>query len=122
FETISGCRVRATLHSRNVPERRIPPFDNAGLRAQHAATLVPALARRYTRGVTMRIRDFLYWMMAAACATAAQAQTKWDMPTPYSDNEFHTLNVKRFVADVKSAAGGQLDITVHTNGSLIKHP
>jgi TRAP-type C4-dicarboxylate transport system substrate-binding protein len=50
------------------------------------------------------------------------AQTKWDMPTPYPDNEFHTLNVKRFVADVKSATGGQLDITVHANGALIKHP
>ena len=69
----------------------------------------------------MRIRDLLFCALAAACAVA-QAQTKWDMPTPYSDNEFHTLNVKRFVADVKSATGGQLDITVHTNGSLIKHP
>ena len=29
----------------------------------------------------------------AACGTA-QAQTKWDMPTPYSDGEFHTRNVK----------------------------
>ena len=70
----------------------------------------------------MRIREFLCWALAAACASTAQAQTRWDMPTPYSDNEFHTLNVKRFVADVKSGAGGQLDITVHTNGSLIKHP
>ena len=52
----------------------------------------------------------------------AIAQTKWDMPTPYSDGEFHTVNVKRFVADVKSATGGQLEIVMHTNGSLIKHP
>jgi len=52
----------------------------------------------------------------------AVAQTKWDMPTPYSDGEFHTVNVKRFVADVKRISDGQLDITVHTNGSLIKHP
>jgi TRAP-type C4-dicarboxylate transport system substrate-binding protein len=52
----------------------------------------------------------------------ALAQTRWDMPTPYSDNEFHTLNVKRFVGDVKRASGGQLDIVVHANGSLIKHP
>ena len=52
----------------------------------------------------------------------AIAQTRWDMPTPYSDGEFHTVNVKRFVADVKSATGGQLEIVMHTNGSLIKHP
>jgi TRAP-type C4-dicarboxylate transport system substrate-binding protein len=70
----------------------------------------------------MRIRDLLCCALAAALVTAAHAQTKWDMPTPYSDNEFHTLNVKRFVADVKGASGGQLEIAVHANGSLIKHP
>ena len=57
----------------------------------------------------------------ALCATA-QAQTKWDMPTPYSDGEFHTRNVRAFVEDVKKNTNGQLDITVHSNNSLIKHP
>ena len=52
----------------------------------------------------------------------AHAQTKWDMPTPYSDGEFHTRNVKTFVEDVKKATGGKLEIVVHSNGSLIKHP
>ncbi len=52
----------------------------------------------------------------------AQAQTKWDMPTPYSDGEFHTRNVKQFVEDAQKAAGGKLEIVVHANGSLIKHP
>src|SRR6185369_7648590 len=63
-------------------------------------------------------------VLAAALAAfgAAQAQTKWDMPTPYSDGEFHTRNVVLFVEDVKKATGGSLDIVVHTNGSLIKHP
>ena len=70
----------------------------------------------------MRIRELLCCALAIAYATAAAAQTRWDMPTPYSDNEFHTLNVKRFAADVKGATGAQLDITVHANGSLIKHP
>ena len=63
--------------------------------------------------------------LLAACAVAfgaAQAQTKWDMPTPYSEGEFHTRNVKAFAEDVKKATGGKLDITVHSNGSLIKHP
>jgi TRAP-type C4-dicarboxylate transport system substrate-binding protein len=59
---------------------------------------------------------------AAMLAFAAQAQTKWDMPTPYSDGEFHTINVRQFVDEVKKATGGQLDINVHSNGSLIKHP
>src|SRR5262245_1634054 len=60
--------------------------------------------------------------LAAFAAFSAQAQTKWDMPTPYSDGEFHTRNVKAFAEDVKKATGGALDITVHANQSLIKHP
>lgn len=55
-------------------------------------------------------------------ASAASAQTKWDMPTPYADGEFHTVNIKEFVGEVKKATGGKLDINVHPNQSLIKHP
>src|SRR4051794_6540372 len=66
-------------------------------------------------------RTILFSMLAGA-ALAAQAQTKWDMPTPYSDGEFHTRNVKAFAEDVKKATNGALDITLHSNGSLIKHP
>src|SRR5260221_4658163 len=69
----------------------------------------------------MRFMTALFAIAVALVTGAAQAQ-KWDMPTPYNDNEFHTLNVKRFVEDVKRASGGQLDITVHANGALIKHP
>ena len=59
---------------------------------------------------------------AALALGSAQAQTKWDMPTPYSDGEFHTRNVKAFAEDVQKATGGKLEIVVHANGSLIKHP
>src|SRR5205823_943777 len=63
------------------------------------------------------------WMVLLACATtAAQAQTKWDMPTPYSDGEFHTRNVVLFVEDVNKQTNGALNIVVHSNGALIKHP
>ena len=57
-----------------------------------------------------------------ALAASAGAQTKWDMPTPYSDGEFHTINVRQFAEDVKKATGGQLELNVQSNGSLIKHP
>ncbi|HEV8518081.1 MAG TPA: TRAP transporter substrate-binding protein [Burkholderiales bacterium] len=69
----------------------------------------------------MRFMTAIFALAVAFAAGTAQAQ-KWDMPTPYNDNEFHTLNVKRFVEDVKRASGGQFDITVHANGTLIKHP
>jgi TRAP-type C4-dicarboxylate transport system substrate-binding protein len=55
-------------------------------------------------------------------AAAASSQTKWDMPTPYADNIFHTVNNKSFIEDVKKATGGQLEVTLHSNASLIKHP
>ncbi len=61
-------------------------------------------------------------VMATLYVVQATAQTKWDMPTPYSDGEFHTVNVRLFAADVRKATHNQLDITVHSNGSLIKHP
>ncbi len=57
----------------------------------------------------------------AGFAWAAQAAT-WDMPTPYGEGNFHTVNIKQFAADVKKATGGNLEIKVHSGGSLFKHP
>jgi TRAP-type C4-dicarboxylate transport system substrate-binding protein len=59
---------------------------------------------------------------ASAVFGLAQAQTTWDMPTPYSDGEFHTRNVVMFAEDVAKRTGGALEIKVHSSGSLIKHP
>ena len=53
--------------------------------------------------------------------SSLQAQTKWDMPTPYPDANFHTQNVRSFVEEVKKATKGQLEIIVHSNASLIKN-
>jgi TRAP-type C4-dicarboxylate transport system substrate-binding protein len=61
-------------------------------------------------------------MLVSAGATAALAQTKWDMPTPYPDGNFHTKNIAQFAQDVDKATSGSLKITVHSAGSLIKHP
>jgi TRAP-type C4-dicarboxylate transport system substrate-binding protein len=70
----------------------------------------------------MTFRIAVLGAAALALAGVTHAQTKWDMPTPYSDGEFHTRNVRQFVEDVKKATGGALEINVHSNGSLIKHP
>jgi TRAP-type C4-dicarboxylate transport system substrate-binding protein len=59
--------------------------------------------------------------LATVCATV-QAQTKWDMPTPYVDGEFHTQNIRTFAEEVKKATGNQVEIVVHSGQSLIKHP
>lgn len=55
-------------------------------------------------------------------AGPAAAQTKWDMPTPYAEGNFHTKNVLQFAQDVDKATNGQLKIQIHAAGSLIKHP
>jgi len=59
---------------------------------------------------------------ALAISGGVAAQTKWDMPTPYPDGNFHTKNVRQFAEDIAKGSGGKLQIQVHSNGSLIKHP
>jgi TRAP-type transport system periplasmic protein len=55
-------------------------------------------------------------------ASPAMAQVKWDMPTPYSDGTFQTKNVREFVTDVQTSSANQIQITVHSNASLVKMP
>ena len=59
---------------------------------------------------------------AFAFALPIFAQTKWDLPTAYPANNFHTENIQQFAADVDKATAGKLKITVHPNASLFKAP
>ena len=68
------------------------------------------------------LRSLAGIVLAAGLATAASAQTKWDMPTPYPDGNFHTKNIIQFAADIDKATNGSLKIAVHSAGSLFKHP
>lgn len=52
---------------------------------------------------------------------SADAQT-WNMPVPYGDTNFHTLNHLEFAKDVEAATDGKISIKVHPSGSLFKHP
>ncbi|GGG65143.1 exported protein [Salipiger pallidus] len=69
----------------------------------------------------MTIRMPLFAGALAALAAPAMAET-WDMPTPYGDSVFHTQNITQFAEDVAEATGGELEITVHSAGSLFAHP
>ncbi len=60
-----------------------------------------------------------FFILALAAPTLAET---WDMPTPYPDKTFHTVNIIQFAEDVKQATGGKLEIKVHSAGSLFKHP
>jgi TRAP-type C4-dicarboxylate transport system substrate-binding protein len=57
-----------------------------------------------------------------AMPVAAVAQTKWDLPTAYPANNFHTENIPQFATDVDRATDGKLKITLHANASLFKAP
>lgn len=70
----------------------------------------------------MKLKPLFVAVASLAMAATAQAQTKWDMPTPYADGNFHTKNVREFVGEVAKSSGGKLQITVHSGGALIKMP
>lgn len=63
-------------------------------------------------------------LIAVALLTAsghfAVAGEKWDMPVAYSEGNFQTQAAKDFAEAVKIATGGELEIIVHSGGSLFK--
>ena len=70
----------------------------------------------------MKLFRALTLAAALAAGTAAQAQTRWDLPAAYPASNFHTENLVQFAGDVDRLSGGKLKITVHANASLFKAP
>lgn len=70
--------------------------------------------------VSRIIGSLLVPFFILALAATAPAES-WDMPTPYPDKTFHTVNIIQFAEDVKQATGGKLEIKIHSAGSLFKH-
>jgi len=71
---------------------------------------------------TFRPTTALAGLAAVLLASAAQAQTKWDLPAAYPATNFHSVNLQQFADEVDKASGGKLKITVHANASLFKAP
>jgi TRAP-type C4-dicarboxylate transport system substrate-binding protein len=59
---------------------------------------------------------------AAILAGRARAEARWQMASAYPDGNFHTRNLRSFIAKVQQAAGGQLSIQLHSNASLLRMP
>ena len=55
-------------------------------------------------------------------APGACAQTRWVMATAYPDANFHTVNVRGFLADIEAAAPGKLAVQLHSNAALMPLP
>lgn len=78
-------------------------------------------ASRRLLGVIVPGLLFLFltvFVLSPPCAGAAT----WHMPTAYPVTSFHTVNLEKFAEEVKAATNGRVEITVHSAGSLFKHP
>ncbi|MGM0584668.1 MAG: TRAP transporter substrate-binding protein [Pseudomonadota bacterium] len=67
------------------------------------------------------LKDLIRGAALSALVAGPAAAAQWDMPTPYGDTVFHTQNIIQFAEDVAEATDGELDITVHSAGSLFGH-
>lgn len=47
---------------------------------------------------------------------------KWNMPTPYGDANLPTKIAHAFAEEISAASNGEIEVTVHSGASLIKHP
>jgi len=70
---------------------------------------------------------FTRCIVAAAAALitfgSAQAQqARWNLPSAYPSDNFHSENLIAFGNDVAAATGGKLQITAYTGASLFKAP
>ena len=61
-------------------------------------------------------------LLALAAGPAARAQARWQMATPYPDGNFHTRNIREFVAEIEASTEGRLSVQVHSNASLLPMP
>ena len=55
-------------------------------------------------------------------ALPVSAQTKWNLPSAYPNDNPHVENLNLFAKDVSEATGGKLQIAVHGGASLFKGP
>ncbi|MBY4677358.1 TRAP transporter substrate-binding protein [Marinobacterium arenosum] len=60
-------------------------------------------------------------LLGTLLATSVNA-AQWHMPTPYGDANHPTKIAYAFAEEVKSKTNGELEITVHSGASLVKHP
>lgn len=64
------------------------------------------------RGATLALA------LAASCFSTTVWAEKWDMPTAYPDNSYMTENLRDFAKAVKIATDGEVNIVIHSAGSL----
>jgi len=71
---------------------------------------------------TNRIVILLASLLTVGASTSTQAETRWDMPTPYGDGTHQTQVARSFAEEINANSNGKLTVKIHSGGSLIKHP
>jgi TRAP-type C4-dicarboxylate transport system substrate-binding protein len=59
---------------------------------------------------------------ALAAPHLAAAQARWQMAVPYPDGNFHTRNIREWLAELDASSSGRLNVQLHSNGSLLGMP
>lgn len=59
---------------------------------------------------------------ALGLAGAAVAQPRWQAASGFAEGNYHTRNLRQFLAELREATGGALDVQLHPNGSLLPQP
>lgn len=60
-------------------------------------------------------------LLIGGLASTACLAEKWHMPTPYGDGNLPTQIDYAFAKEINTKTNGQLEIIVHSGGSLVKH-
>jgi TRAP-type C4-dicarboxylate transport system substrate-binding protein len=56
-------------------------------------------------------------------ATASRAQpARWQAASGFGDGNYHTRNLREFLAEIASATNGAVQVALHSNGSLLPQP
>jgi len=69
-----------------------------------------------------RVKFLAAFAGVLALTATASAQTKWNLPSAYPNDNPHVENLNSFAKDVSEATGGKLQIAVHGGASLFKGP
>src|SRR5260221_6849987 len=75
-----------------------------------------------SRTKTLMLAAAALLLAATQAQVTAQAQTKWNLPSAYPNDNPHVENLALFAKDVAEATGGKLQIQVHGGASLFKGP
>ena len=67
--------------------------------------------------MSFRLKSVTAFAVTGLLSVPAVGQTKWDMPVPYNESNFHTQNILQFAKELSTATGGKLTIQVHPSGS-----